>query len=312
MKTPLLEMKNLTYRYGERVALQDFQLEILAGEIFGFLGPNGGGKTTLFKLLTTLRPLQDGEILLDGASYRGPLVAIRSRIGCVFQYPALDKKLTVGENLMHQGHLYGLAGGELAGRIDQLLGRFGLSDRKKSYVQELSGGLQRRVEIAKALLHRPQILLMDEPSTGLDPGIRMELWEYYEQMRREDGLTILMTTHLLEEAERCDRIVLLDQGRMIANGEPQALRESLGGRILRLASSDVEGLAAKIRGLTTQPVEIQGREVLVRLVAGADEEAARLIREAGSAADAVNLARPTLGDVYQAKVGRNWTAKENA
>jgi ABC-2 type transport system ATP-binding protein len=311
MNNPLLQMKDLAYHYGERAGLREFSLEIQAGEIFGFLGPNGGGKTTLFKLLTTLRPLQKGEIHLDGASYRGPLEAIRSQIGCVFQYPALDKKLTVAENLRHQGHLYGLNGPDLVQRMDALLARFGLGDRKKSLVQELSGGLQRRVEIAKALLHRPKVLLMDEPSTGLDPGIRMELWEYYEQMRKDDGLTLLMTTHFLEEAERCDRVVLLDQGQIIAQGPPQSLREALGGRILRLSSPDAEALAATVRSLTKEPVEIQGREILVRLADGAEEEAARIIREVGRGADSINLARPTLGDVYQAKVGRSWTSKEN-
>lgn len=311
--TTFYQLSGLTYRYGERVALQDFNLAVGSGEIFGFLGPNGGGKTTLFKLLTTLRPLQDGDIVLDGASYRGRLDEIRARIGCVFQYPALDKKLKVGENLRHQGHLYGLRGADLDKRIDFLLERFGLVDRKGSTVEALSGGLQRRVEIAKALLHRPQILLMDEPSTGLDPGIRMELWEYYEQLRREDGITILMTTHLLEEAERCDRIVLLDQGKIIAQGAPQALRETLGGRILRLTgTAEVDALAAQVKAVTSHPVEIQGREVLVHLPDGAEEEAARIIREIGGRAESVNLARPTLADVYQAKVGRNWTAKEDA
>jgi ABC-2 type transport system ATP-binding protein len=313
MATPLYQLTGLTYRYGERLALSDFSLEIAAGEIFGFLGPNGGGKTTLFKLLTTLRSLQEGEIVLDGASYRGPLREIRSRIGCVFQSPALDKKLQVVENLRHQGHLYGLQGTDLAARIDALLERFGLSDRRTSLVQDLSGGLQRRVEIAKALLHRPRILLMDEPSTGLDPGIRLELWEFYEQLRRKDGITLLMTTHLLEEAERCDRIALLDQGRIIAEGAPQALRASMGGRILRLtASGDVEALATQARGWTKHAVEIQGHEVLIRLPEGAEADAAALIREAGAGVESVNLARPTLADVYQAKVGRTWTAKETA
>ncbi|MDX6766520.1 MAG: ATP-binding cassette domain-containing protein [Candidatus Methylacidiphilales bacterium] len=312
MANPLLHIQNLTYRYGERVALREFSLGVNAGEIFGFLGPNGGGKTTLFKLLTTLRAPQEGEIHLGDDSYRGPLDAIRARIGCVFQHPALDKKLKVAENLRHQGHLYGLGGGELESRIDALLARFGLTERKQSFVQDLSGGLQRRVEIAKALLHRPQILLMDEPSTGLDPGIRMELWEYYEQMRREDGLTLLMTTHLLEEAERCDRIVLLDEGRIIAEGAPQALRESLSGRILRLSGGNLQELAVRVKSLTTHTVEVQAREVVVRLPTGAEDEAARIIREIGAAAESVNLARPTLADVYQAKVGRTWAGKEKS
>jgi ABC-2 type transport system ATP-binding protein len=302
----LLRLSGLTHRYGDRLALDQVSLEVRQGEIFGFIGPNGGGKTTLFRLLTTLRPPQVGSITLGGVSYADDLTGIRARIGCVFQHPALDKKLKVVENLRHQGRLYGLGGRALETRIAELLERFGLADRAGSMVQDLSGGLQRRVEIAKALLHRPQVLLMDEPSTGLDPGIRMELWDYYERLRREDGVTLLMTSHLLEEAERCDRIAILDQGRIIAQGAPAALRASLGGRILRLESGDAEALATRVRGLTPHPVEVRGRVVTLRLPEGAADEAARLVRELEGASESLHLARPTLADVYQAKVGRVW------
>lgn len=306
MSGPLLRARGLSHRYGERVALDGVDLEVGRGEIYGFLGPNGGGKTTLFRLLTTLRAPQAGTIELDGRPYGEDLAGVRRRMGCVFQHPALDKKLKVAENLRHQGHLYGMWGRQLEERIGELLERFGLKERAGSLVQDLSGGLQRRVEIAKALLHRPQILLMDEPSTGLDPGIRMELWEYYERLRREDGITLLMTTHLLEEGERCDRVAILDGGRKIVEGAPAALREALGGRLLRLHVDDPEGVAVRVRGLTPHPVEVAGREVVVRLPQGASDDAAALIGSLNGAIRALHLERPTLGDVYQAKVGRVW------
>jgi len=307
----LLRLSGLTHRYGDRLALDNVSLEVRRGEIFGFLGPNGGGKTTLFRLLTTLRAPQAGTIELGGVPYTGDLVAVRARIGCVFQHPALDKKLKVAENLRHQGRLYGLSGAALEARLEELLARFGLADRAGSLVQDLSGGLHRRVEIAKALLHRPDVLFMDEPSTGLDPGIRMELWDYYERLRREDGITLLMTSHLLEEAERCDRIAILDQGRIIAEGAPSALRTALGGRILRLESGDAEALATRVRGLTPHPVELRGRALTVRLPEGASDEAARLVRELEGASESLHLARPTLADVYQAKVGRVWNGENS-
>jgi ABC-2 type transport system ATP-binding protein len=307
----LIRLSGLTHHYGERRALDQVSLEVGQGEIFGFLGPNGGGKTTLFRLLTTLRPPQAGSITLGGVSYVGDLAAVRARIGCVFQHPALDKKLKVAENLRHQGRLYGLCGRALEARIGELLERFGLADRAGSMVQDLSGGLQRRVEIAKALLHRPEVLLMDEPSTGLDPGIRTELWDYYERLRREDGITLMMTSHLLEEAERCDRIAILDQGRIIVQGAPAALRAALGGRILRLESGDAEALAGRVRGLTPHPVEVRGRGVAVLLPEDAGGEAARLVRELEGAVESVHLARPTLADVYQAKVGRVWNGGQS-
>lgn len=304
---PFLQIDALHHAYGDRVALKDFSLGVARGEIFGFLGPNGGGKTTLFKLLTTLRPLQRGSIRLEGADYAGDLRPIRRRIGAVFQSPALDKQLTVAENLRHQGRLYGMGGAALDARVEELLERFRIADRAKARVKELSGGLQRRVEVAKALIHRPELLLMDEPSTGLDPGIRLELWDYYEELRKSEGLTILMTTHLLEEAERCDRIALLDQGALIALGSPSALRTALGGRILRCTARDAAALTARLRGLTQHPVEVQGGEVCVRFPEGEPEAApARLLAELAGVVDSASIARPTLADVYLAKVGRSW------
>jgi len=177
------------------------------------LGPNGGGKTTLFRILATLLPVQSGHAALMGLDLSSEPQAVRRLIGVTFQSPSVDGKLTVAENLRTQAHMYGLSGSLAASRIDELLGKLGLGDRRHDRVDSLSGGLKRRVEVAKCLLHRPRVLLLDEPSTGLDPGARHDLWEYLSRLRRDEGTTVLVTTHLMEEAERCDRLGILDRGR---------------------------------------------------------------------------------------------------
>ena len=212
MSTPALVAHDLTHRYGDRVALDQLNLEVAPREIFGLLGPNGGGKTTLFRILSTLVKPSSGSATLLGLDLLRDTAALRSRIGVVFQAPSLDKKLKVRENLMHQGHLYGLSGVALRERIDHLLLEFNLRDRAGDLVETLSGGLQRRVEIAKSLLHRPELLLLDEPSTGLDPGARIDLWQTLYRLRDQQNVTVLLTTHLMEEAARCDRVAIIDRG----------------------------------------------------------------------------------------------------
>ena len=230
MSDSLLVVEALTHRYGERVALKGVSFQVAKGEIFGLLGPNGGGKTTLFRILSTLVMPREGNVRMFGIDVVREQVEIRRRIGVVFQSPSLDRKLTVLENLRHQGHLYNLRGPGLQSRIDQLLSRFGMSDRKGDLVETLSGGQRRRVELAKGLLHKPQVLLLDEPSTGLDPRVRRELSDYLERLRDEDGMTILLTTHLMEEADRCDRLAILDRGELVALSTPRELKEeSIGG-----------------------------------------------------------------------------------
>ncbi|HUO57481.1 MAG TPA: ABC transporter ATP-binding protein, partial [bacterium] len=223
----LIEVDNLTYRYGSKAALQGLTFMVGRGEIFGFLGPNGGGKTTTFKILSTLYNCQPGQVKVFGMDLAKDKIAIRRKMGIVFQLPALDKKLKVRENLEHQGHLYGLSGGELGRRIDRDLARLNLSDRAKDKVETLSGGLQRRVELAKALLNDPELMILDEPSTGLDPAARKDFWGHLETLRKEKGMTVLVTTHYLEEADRCDRLLILDQGQKVALGNPDQLKAEI-------------------------------------------------------------------------------------
>mgnify|MGYP001206754936 CR=1 FL=1 len=213
---PAIEISHLSHRYGDNVAVADLSLTVAAGEVFVLLGPNGSGKTTLFRVLSTLIPLQQGEVNVLGYNLRFEQDAIRRRLGIVFQAPSVDKKLTVIENVYHHGRLYGVLGSELRQRADEMLTRLGLADRRKDIVETLSGGLRRRVELAQGMLHRPRLLLLDEPSTGLDPGARSDLWQYLEQVRQEDGVTVVLTTHLLEEAQRADRIGIMHQGKLVA------------------------------------------------------------------------------------------------
>src|SRR3989338_4259197 len=194
-----VEVRNLSYSYGSRLALNQVSLSVGEGEVFGLLGPNGGGKTTLFRILSTLTPIFHGKIFVFGKDLPSDIVRVRKMIGVVFQAPSLDKKLTVRENMLHQGHLYGLFGKELTLRINEMLERVHLKDRDGDLIEKLSGGLQRRVEVAKALLHRPKLLLLDEPTVGLDPGARKDLWDYLQNLRKNEGTTILLTTHLMEE-----------------------------------------------------------------------------------------------------------------
>lgn len=294
---PAIDIQGLAHRYGDHRALENIEFTVKPGEIFGLLGPNGGGKTTLFRLLSTLLPLQQGTVSLFGNDVTARQSEVRAMIGVVFQSPSLDRKLTVGENLKHQGHLYGLRGRDLKDRTNTLLGRLGIADRHADRVESLSGGMQRRVEIAKGLLHDPRLLLLDEPSTGLDPGARSDLWRYLQELRETDGVTVVMTTHLMEEAEYCDRLGILDRGRLVATGKPADLRAEVGGDCITITTDKPDELAQRIEQqfqVTPQPVagnlrieRPNGHELVRDLVAAFPNEI-----------KSITLGKPTLQDVF--------------
>ncbi len=311
--TPI-ELLDLTHSYGARKALDALSFAVQPREIFGLLGPNGSGKTTLFRILSTLMVPSGGHARIAGFDVATQPREVRARIGVVFQARSVDLKLTVQENLMHQGHLYGLRGKALGRRIDEVLDRVLLRDRARDFVETLSGGMQRRVELAKGLIHSPSVLLLDEPSTGLDPGARRALWQYLRTLRDEDGVSVLVTTHLMEEAEHCDRLAILNAGRLVALGRPAELREAIGGDIVTLDA----GSAAEAERLAGQ---IGAR---FQLRATAMDASVRLEHEAGhrfvtSAIEAfpgsirgIRVQKPSLEDVFIERTGHRFWQETGA
>jgi len=298
----VIKVQNLTHRYGDRIALSNVGFEVKKGEIFGLLGPNGGGKSTLFRILSTMMTPTEGQAIIAGSDVVRDPAAVRRHIGVVFQTQSLDKALTVEENLRAQGHLHGLSGAVLRERMENAMQRLSIEDRRKDLVDTLSGGLRRRVEIAKALLHRPQVLLMDEASTGLDPAARRDLSRHVENLREGEGVTILLTTHILEEADRCDRLVLLHQGNIVAQGTPAELRASIGGDVVVLETADPRTLAA---GISERfHLKTSGRDGEVRVeIENGHRFIAEVVEAFPGAVNSVGLHKPTLEDVFVRQTG---------
>ncbi|MCA9131813.1 MAG: ABC transporter ATP-binding protein [Planctomycetales bacterium] len=299
-----LDAQQVSHRYGSQAALEDLDLQVRPGEIFALLGPNGSGKTTLFRLISTLARLQQGEICVYGQSVRTAMAAVRGSLGVVFQSPSLDPKLTVSENIDCQAALYGLRGARLQQRKSRVVEQLGLQERLKTPTEQLSGGLKRRVELAKVLLHRPRLLLMDEPSTGLDPASRLDLWHALSALREESEATVLLTTHLLEEADKADRIAILHRGQTVALGQPATLRSSLGEQVLSIQTSEQ---AEVLAWLEQQRVEAQQIDGQLR-VAGTQAAAlvAPLATAFGSRIQSLTLGQPSLEDVFVARTGHRF------
>jgi len=310
-------VEGLTHEYPSRKsepprrALQGFSIRIHNGEMFGLVGPNGSGKSTLFRILTGLLKPTRGSVSVVGFNIRDNLSDIRRLIGVTFQHPSLDKKLTVAENLTHQGRLYGLRGDVLRNRLTELLIRFGLVDYRDRLVEVLSGGLQRRVELAKGLLHQPRLVLLDEPSTGLDPGARREFSEYLKNLQESDGLTVVLTTHILEEAEHCDRIAILDEGKLVALGSPIELKQQIGGDVVSVVSKDPTALCDLIRQqFQTEPLLVDG---VIRIEqAHGHAFIPQLVEAFPGKIDSVTVSKPTLEDVFIRKTGhRFWEGEDH-
>jgi ABC-2 type transport system ATP-binding protein len=287
----------VSHSYGSRVALRDVSFRIAPGEWFALLGPNGGGKTTLFRILSTLHRPLSGRAEILGFDTRRSVRDLRRRLGVVFQAPALDVRLTVTENLRCQGKLHGLSGRSLGARIDSLLQDFGLADRRNDLVLELSGGLRRRVELARAILHEPEVLLLDEPSTGLDPLARREFWNQLERLRRERNVTILLTTHLMDEAQLADRLAVIDAGRLVAIDTPEALRSTVGGDVVTIKGRDVEELARLVEERFGGDVRLLDGHLHTARDRG-HEFVTRLVEAFPGRLDSVTVSRPTLEDAF--------------
>ena len=300
-----IEVEAIAYRYGDREALREVSFRVGAGELFGLLGPNGGGKTTLLEILATIRRPTEGVARVGGVDVVTDPDRARREIAVVFQRPALDPQLTAAENLRHQGHLYGLAGRTLAERSAELLDRFGVADRADDRVKTLSGGLRRRVELAKALLHEPGHLLLDEPTVGLDPGGRRELWRHARRLRSESGVAILVTTHLLEEAEECDRVAILDRGRLVALDTPAALKAAIRGDVISLETAEPTALADAIRArFGTESTVVDGTVRIERPDGAA--LVPRLAEAFPGAIRSITVGKPTLEDVFVQRTGHRF------
>jgi ABC-2 type transport system ATP-binding protein len=298
-------ISGVAHHYGSRQALADLAFEIQESELFAVLGPNGGGKTTLFRLLSTLIPVQAGRISIFGHDLSAQAAAVRRLIGVVFQAPSLDRKLTVAENIRLQAALYGVSGTELRKRLDELLDQFALADRRNELTEKLSGGLRRRVELAKGLVHQPRLLLLDEPSTGLDPAARVDLWQYLRRLRQERGTTIVLTTHYLDEAEGADRLAILNEGRLVALGTPDELRGQVGGDSITVETNEPTQLSDAIRSTLNLPARVLDDAVRLEVKDG-HTWLARLVETFPGQINSIRLGRPTLEDVFIAKTGHRF------
>jgi len=297
-----IETKNLSHAYGIQQALREVSLTIAGGSMMGLLGPNGSGKTTFFRILTTLLQPSSGTVRVMGLDPNAAPHAVRQQLGVVFQDTALDDELTVEENLRFHGALYGVPSAVLSERIGTLLDRFGLTDRRSAYVKTLSGGLQRRADLCRGLLHRPKILLLDEPTTGLDPAARHAFWQTLRTVQQQEQMTIILATHLMGEAERCTDVGILDRGRLVVQGPPAQLTSDLGTEVLLLETPEPSALQDRIEaqfGVATQQVG-----AMVQITEGAKQELLTSLYDAfADQITSATIRKPTLEDVFMAYAG---------
>ena len=304
-----------TYPRGVR-ALQGVSLAVPAGSVLGLLGPNGAGKSTTVKILTTLTRPDSGTARVAGHDVTREPERVRRAIGCVFQKHAVDIEATGRENLTLQAHLYGLRGAELRGRVGELLDRFGLAAAAGRLVRTYSGGMQRKLDVAMGLVHRPRVLFLDEPTTGLDPESRAEMWTRIAGLTRDEGLTVLLTTHYLEEADRlADQVVFVDQGRVVAAGTAEELKSGLRGDalVVELATAAApDAVRAALDRLALRELAVDGRTLRARVDDGPRAVPAVLgeLETAGLAAVSATVSRPSLDDVYLRLTGHAFDAAD--
>ncbi len=308
---PVISVQNLVHRYETRTALNGVSFDVRPAELFGLLGPNGSGKTTLFRILSTLMIPTAGRAVVMGCDAAQDPSRLRRQIGVVFQAQSVDAKLTAYENLWHQGHLYGLRGSALKKRVGEILARVGLADRAKERVETFSGGMQRRIELAKGLLHHPGVLLLDEPTTGLDPGARRDLWQYLQMLRDEEHVSVLVTTHLMEEAERCDRLAILNEGNLVALGTPTELKSEIGGDVIMLdAAHDASLLADHIRARFHVETTVMGNQVRIEREGG-HRFVPDVVEAFPGEIQAISVSKPALEDVFIHRTGHKFWSEES-
>jgi ABC-2 type transport system ATP-binding protein len=300
----MITVRDLHKSYGDFEAVKGIDLEVAAGEIFGFLGPNGAGKSTTISVLCTLLKPTSGSVRVAGLDVNTQPDEVRRRIGLIFQDPSLDDQLTARENLEFHGFIYGLPARLRQERIAEVLEMVGLTDRAADRVRTFSGGMKRRLEIARGVMHHPQALFLDEPTLGLDPQTRAHIWEYLQDLRRREGITLFMTTHYMDEAEFCERIAIIDRGTIVAMGTPDELKARVGGDIVTITpAAGLEAMVAEIsRAFDLEATAHQGS---VRVeVPDSGSFVPRLFAELREPVASLSLRRPSLDDVFLKLTGR--------
>ena len=293
----MIEVRGLIKQYGKIEAVSGIDLDVEEGEVFGFLGPNGAGKSTTISILCTLLKATAGEVEVAGFDVQRHPDEVRARIGLIFQDPSLDDQLTAHENLEFHGFIYGMPASTRRERIGEVLDMVDLTERASSQVRTFSGGMKRRLEIARGVMHHPEVLFLDEPTLGLDPQTRNHIWDYLNDLRKREGITLFMTTHYMDEAEFCDRIAIIDQGKIVAQGTPDELKAQVGGDVVTITADDAEALAAEIDRAFQVATSIHGGQVRIE-VPDSSTFVPRLVRELSAPVKSLTLSRPSLDDVF--------------
>ena len=299
----IIKVENLIKQFGPITAVDNVSFEVDEGSIFGFLGPNGAGKTTTINILCTLLRPTSGKASISGNDCSGESSKVRKSIGIVFQETTLDKDLTAYENLMFHAYLYDIKKSAIKERIHDVLHFIGLYERKDDLVKQFSGGMKRRLEVARGLLHRPGVLFLDEPTLGLDPQSRAHLWEFIVELPQKHNVTVFMTTHYMEEAEVCNKIAIIDGGKIISMGSPDELKKSMGGDIIYIKTSDNKNAKREIEKLLNIEVSEQDDELFLTTLKG-DACIPEIIKTIKENVLSVRLRRPTLNDVFLKMTGR--------
>ncbi len=300
---PVIDVRDLRRVYAQVEALRGVSFSVAPGEVFGLLGPNGAGKSTLISILCTLLAPTSGSATVAGFDVVDEPMAVRRRIGLVFQDPTLDEDLTAAENLRFHAQIYGMPRALIGRRVDDVLAVVDLAARRDGLVRTFSGGMKRRLEIARGLMHAPRVLFLDEPTIGLDPHARNEIWAHIGRLREREGSTIFLTTHYMEEAEHCDRIAIVDDGLLVAEGTPDALKATIGADRIELHVDDPSGTIARIAERFGLAAGLRDGAVAFS-VEGGEAFAPRLIAELGVPIRSLRISRPTLDDVFMSFAGR--------
>ena len=303
MSEPAVLVDGLVKRYGEVEAVRGIGFEVAPGETFGFLGPNGAGKSTTIKILCTLADPTSGTARVAGYDVKTQRDTVRRNIGLVFQDTTLDSYLTGEQNLRFHADLYGVPRQQLAPRMRQVLEMVGLWDRRQAVVATYSGGMKRRLEIARGLLHAPRVLFLDEPTVGLDPQTRSSIWEYINDLKQREDITIFLTTHYMDEAENCDRIAIIDHGKIVAIDTPENLKASVGKDRVQIRTADDQTAIAELKERFELEAAIHDGMVTFNVESG-EQFVPRLFEGLSQQIKAVSVSRPSLDDVFMSYTGK--------